>query len=390
MSLKNITQKQKVLAVLGLVTAVVITSMALIVIPKLNEKEKEELPVEISEPKVEVTVEYGSDGKQMALNALENLQYETMDIPEINTDKVGEKEYIAILSGKEVVLFVTVQDTQSPVVNGKEEIEINIEDIDKLENSLITEFTGVDPVDGPVGLTFDIPEIDKVGNYKVNVIARDLNGNKGSKFVNVVVVETIVKIDPPKPEEPVVEKPVITPTPQPEVSNPTPSKPSTPSKPETPKPSNPTPKPVEPKPVEPKPETPKPVEPKPTQPDPAPGGGSETPMPEMPPLDAAITAPSGLPSGSSLNRAKSDKDLHLYNYNKTLSDGSKIDEYAFNLKEKLVVIIGKDSKGSMIFAKISVSKKTSISFGYGMPATTEQSEREMLALAKEVMSAYGY
>ncbi|QIK57005.1 DUF5011 domain-containing protein [Erysipelothrix sp. HDW6A] len=101
---------------------------------------------------------------------------------------------------KEFEFAYDVKDTQSPVIEGAEDIETPFGSELKFEEFI----TGTDPVDGKTKLVVE-GELDtsKAGQYEMKAVATDNNGNKTEKVFVVTVLE----------EEKEVEEPT-TPTPE--------------------------------------------------------------------------------------------------------------------------------------------------------------------------------
>lgn len=128
-----------------------------------------------------LTVEYGSVVKP------ENLIIKTsgtiVNIPKIDTYKIGESEVILSVDGVEQKIKLTIVDTKIPEIKGPERIESKVgTDVD-FNNT----FSAGDLVDGalPVKIegTFDK---NTEGEYKLRAVTEDKNGNTYTKEFTLV------------------------------------------------------------------------------------------------------------------------------------------------------------------------------------------------------------
>lgn len=385
MNIKNMNSTQKVISILGLATlttAAVIT--LLLVVPNIGKNDAPELPpvetpvapVETPETKeIDITVEYGSEGKTAVEAKLAELNYKEFEVPEIATSEVKVSEYTVMADNTEILVKVSVADTQFPVITSEDSFEFTVKE--DIKTILSEKITAADPVDGELEVSIETPEAFEVGEYDVKVSAVDKNENKTEKTVKVVVKESEVAVVDPK--EPVKEEPTPAPT------NPTPQ-PSKPTPAPAPKPTPaPTPKPT-PAPSVPGNDSP-PVDPAPA-PTPAPQP-TPTPTPEPKPEPApTVKPPAGMPAGAVL--VKSDSAGHIYKFSKTLSDGGKINELTIDLANKTVIMRGVDSDGLLLSARVKYNARNSITYTTRMPKITEDAEYEILDLADVVLSAYGW
>lgn len=385
MNIKNMNSTQKVLGILGLATlttAAVIT--LLLVVPNIGKNDAPELPpvetpvetpVEAPETKeIDITVEYGSEGKAAVEAKLAELNYKEFEVPEIATSEVKVSEYTVMADNTEILVKVSVADTQFPVITSEDSFEFTVKE--DIKTILSEKITAADPVDGELEVSIETPEAFEVGEYDVKVSAVDKNENKTEKTVKVVVKESEVAVV--DPEEPVKEEPTPapkpTPTPQPSKPTPTP----TPAPKPTPAPT-PAPKPT-PAPSVPGNDSP-PVAPAP-EPTPAP---QPTPEPKPAPT---VKPPAGMPAGAVL--LMSDAEAHSYTFSRTLSDGGKINNLTINLANKTVIMRGVDSDGLLLSARVKSSLRDTLTYTTREPKVTLDAEYELVDLAIEVMTAYGW
>lgn len=108
-------------------------------------------------------------------------------ISEIDTMKIGKRDYLVkTREDIELLIAVDIVDTQKPLIIGKDEIEIKIEDLKTFD--LRDKIRAVDPVDGQVELDFEMPKITKAGEYSLEVGAKDSNANQTSKTIKLIVL----------------------------------------------------------------------------------------------------------------------------------------------------------------------------------------------------------
>lgn len=127
-------------------------------------------------------IEYGEKVKSDIFTVITDKKKVKVRIVDLDTKKLGESEYPALTdSGKEVKITVNVKDTQFPIIKGKDKFTINLgEQVD-----LSKELEASDPVDGKLSLTYDLPNLDKAQQYKVLVLATDINNNQS--FKNIII-----------------------------------------------------------------------------------------------------------------------------------------------------------------------------------------------------------
>lgn len=380
MNIKNMNPTQKVLGILGLATlttAAVITLM--LVVPNIGKNDTPELPpvetpIETPETKeIDITVEYGSEGKADVEAKLSELNYKEFEVPEIATSEVKVSEYTVMADNTEISIKVSVVDTQFPVITSEDSFEFTVNE--DIKTILAEKITAADPVDGELEVSIETPEAFEVGEYDVKVSAVDKNENKTEKTVKVVVKESeVAVVDPETPDK---EEPSTTP------NNPTPAPKPTP----TPQPSKPTPAPA-PKPT-PAPSVPGNDSP-PVDPAPAPTPAPEpTPAPAPQPVPApTVKPPAGMPAGAVY--VSGDSGSHTYTFSKTLSDGGKINRITVNLDNKTAIMRGVDSDGLLLSARVKYNERNAIYYTTRMPKITEDAEYELLDLAEVILSAYGW
>ncbi len=237
-----------------------------------------------------------------------------------------------------------------------EEAEIPFTTEKKNDESLEKGKTSVSQkgVPGVEVITFEVTKTDGVETERKEV----------KREVKVSPVKEVVKVG----VKVVASAPAPAPAPAPK-PNPTPA-------PTTPKPAPaPTPAPT------PKPEPTPTPEPKP---EPAP-----TPQPEPTPEPEPLAkAPAGMPSGAVL--VGSDSTGHSYTFSRTLSDGGKINKLTIDLANKTVIMRGVDSDGLLLSARVKSSLRDTLTYTTREPRLTLDAKYELVDLAIEVMTAYGW
>ena len=108
-----------------------------------------------------------------------------LEIPEIDTKKMGETDYTVKRSDGDVTVKVTVKDTKTPEFQGDDKFTI----LEGAKFDIKSWVKAVDPVDGEVEVKFDKTDFSKPGEYTVNASAEDVNGNKSTKKITVIVKE---------------------------------------------------------------------------------------------------------------------------------------------------------------------------------------------------------
>jgi hypothetical protein len=379
--MKNMDKKTKI--IVGTVITAVVLSLVLIFALKMSKPKYQVTTKPEKTLTSTLTLEYGED-LAAKYEIMINGEKVEIDAPkDIKTNIVGTSEYEIEVDGKKVLLKVVIEDTESPVIEGKDSIEVKEgTEEKKLEEKLNEMLSAYDPVDGEVSIeyTFDKLDLENHGTYEIVAVAKDVNGNRTSKAISVEVVKDENEVD--KKDEEDADK---------DVSEADKNDNSTGTSPEptqepTPEPTKkPTPKPTQ----KPSPEPTKEPTPEPTV--------KPTPQPENP----NFKVPSNPPSGATLFEEWHDPDpdgvliKHAYKYSKNLSDGGLIEEvyvtygrYPTNLE---VTVWGYYGDGES-FLVSSTENMNSMSYSYYggekryLSSAQEQEVRDiMLAFLK----AYG-
>ena len=151
---------------------------------------KEVKPLSLVVNQEEVTVEANSsfDAKSLVLGG----QYEKLELPIIDTNKLGEQVVVIKatqgLESLKVTAKITVKDSTAP------EWTQSVDSIDVKYNeeiNILDSFKAVDSVDGEleVSIEGDNYKKDQAGAQEVKVVATDKSGNKIEKTVTVNVAE---------------------------------------------------------------------------------------------------------------------------------------------------------------------------------------------------------
>ena len=154
-------------------------------------------------------IEYGSANYDIH-DFIERVEGKIVSVKnEVDTNIIGEQEVIVEVKKnnvyKEIPIVLSVVDTVSPVINIKEE-KVTITQGDDYDLTWNVESVS-DEVDGDISysgevtddsnlyynFSYDTEEIDSVGEHKVQVNAKDVNGNVSTVSFTLEVVE------PPKP-----------------------------------------------------------------------------------------------------------------------------------------------------------------------------------------------
>lgn len=319
--MKNMDKKTKI--IVGTVITAVVLSLVLIFALKMSKPNYRATTKPEKALTSTLTLEYGED-LAAKYEIMINGEKVEIDAPkDIKTNIVGTSEYEIEVDGKKVLLKVVIEDTENPVIEGEDSIEVKEGTEEKeLEEKLNEMLSAYDPVDGEVSIeyTFDKLDLENHGTYEIVAVAKDVNGNRTSKAISVEVVKDDNEVDK-KDEEEDADKDVSeadkndnsTGTSPEPTQEPTPE----PTKEPTPEPTKkPTPKPTQ----KPSPEPTKKPTPEPTV--------KPTPQPENP----NFKVPSNPPSGATLFEEWHDPDPdgvlieHAYKYSKNLSDGGLIEE----------------------------------------------------------------
>lgn len=393
--MKNMDKKTKI--IVGTVITAVVLSLILIFALKMSKPNYRATTKPEKALTSTLTLEYGED-LAAKYEIMINGEKVEIDAPEdIKTNIVGTSEYEIEVDGKKVLLKVVIEDTESPVIEGKDSIEVKEGTEEKeLEEKLNEMLSAYDPVDGEVSIeyTFDKLDLENHGTYEIVAVAKDVNGNRTSKAISVEVVKDDNEVDK-KDEEEDADKdvseadkndnstgtspePTQEPTPEP-TKEPTPE----PTKKPTPEPTKkPTPKPTQ----KPSPEPTKEPTPEPTV--------KPTPQPENP----NFKVPSNPPSGATLfeNIEGPARINHAYKYNKNISDGGKINKvyvaYMKNSKNVQVKVRGVYGDGEDFAVSVNTRNMNSMSYDYyggEKRYLTSAQEQEVKNIMLAFLKAYG-
>ena len=269
-------------------------------------------------------VEYGADVSLEKYSIIYGSGKLFVEIPEIDTMKMGITEYTVKTSVGDYLVTVDVEDTQMPTITGDTNFEITEGEALNLNEKL----TAQDPVDGILEISFDTNEFTEVGEYEVIATAKDSNGNEVTETIKVKVAKEIAKPVEPTPK----------PTPKPDTDKPDPT-------------PNPTPAP-----------TPAPVTP---------------PVTDNNPFNSSRVPDSTSPSG-----------FDFYDDTIKLSDGSTVTRVSVDPQFNYVGFVGKDRSGDTFSIVLNlddmswyISSKMP-DFGEGVLHT------ELPAIAKTYMAYY--
>ena len=378
--MKNMDKKTKI--IVGTVITAVVLSLVLIFALKMSKPNYQATTKPEKALTSTLTLEYGED-LAAKYEIMINGEKVEIDAPkDIKTNIVGTSEYEIEVDGKKVLLKVVIEDTESPVIEGKDSIEVKEGTEEKeLEEKLNEMLSAYDPVDGEVSIeyTFDKLDLENHGTYEIVAVAKDVNGNRTSKAISVEVVKDDNEVDK-KDEEEDADK---------DVSEADKNDNSTGTSPEptqepTPEPTKkPTPKPTQ----KPSPEPTKKPTPEPTV--------KPTPQPENPNFKVPSNPPSGATLFNEWHNPHSDMIEHAYKYSKNLSDGGLIEKVyvtygRYPILE--VTVKGYYGDGESFMVSVSTDNMNSMFYSYYggekryLSSAQEQEVRDiMLAFLK----AYG-
>lgn len=379
--MKNMDKKTKI--IVGTVITAVVLSLILIFALKMSKPNYQATTKPEKTLTSTLTLEYGED-LAAKYEIMINGEKVEIDAPkDIKTNIVGTSEYEIEVDGKKVLLKVVIEDTESPVIEGKDSIEVKEGTEEKeLEEKLNEMLSAYDPVDGEVSIeyTFDKLDLENHGTYEIVAVAKDVNGNRTSKAISVEVVKDDNEVDK-KDEEEDADK---------DVSEADKNDNSTGTSPEptqepTPEPTKkPTPKPTQ----KPSPEPTKKPTPEPTV--------KPTPQPENPNFKVPSNPPSGATLFEEWHDPHGDMIKHAYKYSKNLSDGGLIEgvcvAYFKNSTNLEVTVWGYYGDGESFLVSVSTENMNSMFYSYYggekryLSSAQEQEVRDiMLAFLK----AYG-
>jgi hypothetical protein len=387
--MKNMDKKTKI--IVGTVITAVVLSLVLIFALKMSKPKYQVTTKPEKTLTSTLTLEYGED-LAAKYEIMVNGEKVEIDAPkDIKTNIVGTSEYEIEVDEKKVLLKVVIEDTENPVIEGKDSIEVKEGTEEKeLEEKLNEMLSAYDPVDGEVSIeyTFDKLDLENHGTYEIVAVAKDVNGNRTSKAISVEVVKDENEVDK-KDEEEDADKDVSeadkndnsTGTSPEPTQEPTPE----PTKEPTPEPTKkPTPKPTQ----KPSPEPTKKPTPEPTV--------KPTPQPENPNFKVPSNPPSGATLFEEWHNPHSDMMKHAYKYSKNLSDGGVIEKvyltYWKNSTDVEVTVSGYYGDGESFMVSVSTDNMNSMFYSYYggekryLSSAQEQEVRDiMLAFLK----AYG-
>ena len=330
--------------------------------------------------------------------------------PKVDSNKVGKNEHTTTINGKELLITISVVDTNAPEFSGIK--DYTFPKGTEIQKELKSKISASDKVDG--ALEYTLTTVEKDSKTEVTVSATDKNGNETKEVFNVILSEKSASVDkdgdkvvavggnvtnsdggnvskpttPTKPvEKPVATKPVEKPVQTKPVEKPVQTKPV-----EKPVQTKPVEKPVQTKPVE-KPVQTKPVE-KPVVTKPV-----EKPVQTKPVEKPVQTKPVEKPSTSVPTKIKdipgaaftSNDGLSIdYKYNKSLSSGGKIKTVSvgYTLKKNVEAFaIGVDKNGESFFASQEKGSNT-VQFQFSSPNLTEEDMSDLMNIFKTFLDAH--
>lgn len=379
--MKNMDKKTKII-VGTVITAVVLSLVLIFALKKPNYQATTKPEKTLTSTLIIWFLEYGED-LAAKYEIMVNGEKVEIDAPEdIKTNIVGTSEYEIEVDGKKVLLKVVIEDTESPVIEGKDSIEVKEGTEEKeLEEKLNEMLSAYDPVDGEVSIeyTFDKLDLENHGTYEIVAVAKDVNGNRTSKAISVEVVKDDNEVDK-KDEEEDADK---------DVSEADKNDNSTGTSPEptqepTPEPTKkPTPKPTQ----KPSPEPTKKPTPEPTV--------KPTPQPENPNFKVPSNPPSGATLFEEWHDPHGDMIKHAYKYSKNLSDGGLIEEVyvayfknSTNLEVKVWGYYG-DGESFLVSSTENMSSMSYSYYGGEKRYLSSAQEQEVRDIMLAFLKAYG-
>lgn len=140
------------------------------------------------------SVEYGTEFDYKSLEFKLSMSGLNINIEnKIDTMTLGEQTLSFNIDENEFEKVVTVVDTQMPVIEGKDNIEITQGDTLNLKEL----YSASDPIDGDLELTFTEYDLNKVGEQKITVSAKDANENEAKLELTLKVNEKAVVTNRP-------------------------------------------------------------------------------------------------------------------------------------------------------------------------------------------------
>ena len=397
--MKNTENKNnKKLIIGGAVAALVVAGSVVMVGGDFFEKDNKPstesaVPVGLSPDKTAASynVEYGEklEGSTFSVEDLD-VKFDNLE-PKVDSMKVGKTEHEATVNGKELLITVSVVDTEAPEFSGIQ--DYTFPEGTELQKELKSKISATDKVDG--ALEYTLTTVEKDAKTEVTALAVDKNGNETKETFNVTFTKKAastneggekVAVDgskdttadgsksgstPVKPVEKPVEKPA--------------AKPATPVKPaEKPVQTKPAPaKPVE-KPVA-KPAPTKPAE-KPVATKPAPTKPVEKPAAPAKPVETkpsdGVTKVKDVPGASLIKNY--DGLLLEYKYSATLPSGAKISKTSVGVTHNgglEAFAQGVDKNGTKFLAGQEKGSDR-VTFQYSAPDLSSEDMAELKAILK--------
>lgn len=140
------------------------------------------------------SVEYGTEFDYKSLEFKLSMSGLNINIEnKVDTMTLGEQTLSFNIDENEFEKVVTVVDTQMPVIEGKDNIEITQGDTLNLKEL----YSASDPIDGDLELTFTEYDLNKVGEQKITVSAKDANENEAKLELTLKVNEKAVVANRP-------------------------------------------------------------------------------------------------------------------------------------------------------------------------------------------------
>ena len=117
-----------------------------------------------------------------------------VECPKLDTSELGEKEITFKINDKEYLYKINVVDDEAPVIHTSDATFLLGDEIDLNDYISVTDnYNEVKDIDVSIKGDYDL---NKVGSYDIEIIAKDKSENESSKKITLEVIEDLKKIEP--------------------------------------------------------------------------------------------------------------------------------------------------------------------------------------------------
>ena len=117
-----------------------------------------------------------------------------VECPSLDTSELGEKEITFTINDKDYLYKINVIDDEAPVIHTSDATFLLGEEIDLNGYISVTDnYNEVEDIDVSIKGDYDL---NKVGSYDIEIIAKDGSENESSKKITLEVIEDLKKIEP--------------------------------------------------------------------------------------------------------------------------------------------------------------------------------------------------